>query len=146
MNLTRDEMEAEKEFHRLATAWCLKRHREARHWTQEQMAEKAHVSRGGVQHAEHARHGLTDPTRIAICLALDITEVELVAEVARVKGEWAVHGLPPDVEMPKTLAVIYAAFCGAFEAIKPPPPCPSVTTPALFFAWMKAADSTLGRR
>ena len=52
--------------------------------------------------------------RIAICLALDITEVELVAEVARVKGEWAVHGLPPELEMPKTLAVIYAAFCGAF--------------------------------
>lgn len=145
MILTRQQMEAEMEFHQLALGWCLKNHRLALGLAQEAFALRCHVSRAEVQHAEHARHGLREPTRLCFCLGLGISETELVAEVERVKHTWAIDGLPPGVRMPKSLAVKLAALCDQFRAERTKPPCPSAMTPALLFAWMRAFGSTQGR-
>ena len=145
MKLTRQQMEAEMEFHQLALGCCLKRRRLALHLAQEEFAERCHVSRAEVQHAEHARHGLRDPTRLCFCLGLGITEIELVAEVEREKLAWAIQGFPKDVEVPKSLAEKLAAIGAEMKADKTPPPCPSVMTPALLYAWMRAIGSTQGR-
>lgn len=145
MKLTRAEMELEMEYHRLVFGWCMKRHRLARHLKQTELADLCHFSRGEVQHMEHGRHGTRDPTRLCLCLGLGFSECELVAEIDRVKMEWAIHGLPADVEMPKSLAVKMQAFCDEFKTNKTPPPCPSAMTPALLYAWMRATDSTKGR-
>lgn len=146
MKLTRQQMEAEMEFHQLALGWCLKRRRLALRLAQEQFAALCHVSRAEVQHAEHARHGLRDPTRLCFCLGLGISEIELVAEVGRVKQEWAIHGFPAEVETPKSLAVKLAAIRDEMKAEMTPPPCPSVMTPALLCSWMRAFGSMQGRR
>ena len=145
MQLTRQQMEAEMAFHQLAVGWCLKRRRLEQGLSQEAFALRCHVSRAEVQHEEHARHGLRDTTRLCLCLGLGITELELMAEVGRVKSEWAIHGLPADVEMPQTLAATLMAIGDAMKAETTPPPCPSAMTPALLFAWMRAFGSTQGR-
>jgi transcriptional regulator with XRE-family HTH domain len=142
MKLTRQQMEAEMEFHQLAFGRCLKRRRLELGLAQEEFAAQCHVSRAEVQHAEHARHGLRDPTRLCFCLGMGITEMELLAEVERVKTEWALHGFPADVEVPQTLAATLAVIGDAMKAVKTPPPCPSATTPALLYAWMRAFGST----
>lgn len=129
------------EFHQFALGWCLKRRRLALHLPQEEFAERCHLSRAEVQHAEHARHGLRDPTRLCLCLGMGITEIELVAEMDRVKSGWAIHGFPAEVEVPKSLAEKLAALCAELRAIKTPPSCPSATTPALLYAWMRAYGS-----
>ena len=138
-------MEAEMAFHQLAFGWCLKRRRLELHLAQEQFAALCHLSRAEVQHAEHARHGLRDPTRLCFCLGLGISEIELVAEVDRVKQAWAIGGFPAHVEVPQTLAATLAEIGDAMKAETTPPPCPFAMTPALLYAWMRAFGSTQGR-
>jgi len=145
MKLTRQQMEAEMEFHQVAFGYCLKKRREALNLPQDEFAELCHVSRGEVQHAEHARHGLRDPTRLCFCLGLGISETELVAEVERVKQDWALHGIPAEVKMPKSLAEKLAALCAEVKAEMTLSPCPCAMTPALLFAWMRVCGSTQGR-
>jgi transcriptional regulator with XRE-family HTH domain len=142
MKLTRQEMEAEMEFHQVAFGWCLKRRRKAMRLAQDELADLCHVSRAEVQHLEHARHGMRDPTRLCFCIGLDVSESELVAEVGRVKLEWAVRGLPCEVVMPQTLAVKLKAIGDGLRAERTPPPCPSAMTPALLYAWIRAFGST----
>ena len=138
-------MEAEMAFHQLAVGWCLKRRRLEQGLSQEAFALRCHVSRAEVQHEEHAQHGLRDTTRLCLCLGLGITELELMAEVGRVKLDWGLHGFPPELEVPQTLAALLAAIGDGMKAVTTPPPCPSATTPALLFAWMRAFGSTQGR-
>lgn len=145
MKLTRQQMEAEMAFHQLAFGWCLKRRRLERHLAQEEFAVQCHVSRAEVQHAERARHGLRDPTRLCFCLGLGISEIELVAEVGRVKQDWAFQGFPAEVQVPQTLAETLTAIGDGMKAETTPPPCPSAMTPALLYAWMRAFGSTQGR-
>ncbi|MBL9185761.1 MAG: helix-turn-helix transcriptional regulator [Verrucomicrobiaceae bacterium] len=145
MKLTRQQMEAEMAFHQLAFGYCLKRRRLELHLAQEQFAAQCHVSRAEVQHAEHARHGLRDPTRLCFCIGLGISELELVAEVERVKQTWAIQGFPAEVEVPQTLAATLKGIGDAMKAETTPPSCPSATTPALLYAWMRAFGSTPGR-
>ena len=104
MNLTSAEMDAEVELHRMVTAWCVTRRRKWAGLSQDELAKKAYVSRATVQHAEHARHGLSDTIKLRICMALDITMTELDAEIQRVKSEWLHGGAPKNIVMPKTLA------------------------------------------
>lgn len=145
MKLTRQQMEAEMEFHQLILGWCQKRRRLALHLPQEEFTALCHVSRGEAPHAEHARHDLRDPTRLCFCLGLGITEIELVAEVERVKQAWAVEGFPADVEVPKSLAEKLAAIGAEMKSVTAPPPCPCAMTPALLYTWMRAFGSVQGR-
>lgn len=88
MNLTREEMDREEQQHLEVQSWCLKKRRLACHLSQKQLAEKAHVSRGEVQHLEHGRHGMREGTKLRLSLALGTSVLEMDAEVARVKQEW----------------------------------------------------------
>lgn len=96
MLLSRDEMDDEEKLHLEVMGWCLKQRRLGKHLSQEQLAELAFVSRGQVQHLEHARHGMRPGTKLRICHALGISTVELEAEVCRVKEEWRKYGRPPE--------------------------------------------------
>ena len=96
MNLTRDEMDAAEKRHVRVVGWCLKQRRLGRHMSQIDLADLAHVSRGEVQHVEHARHGMGEGTKFRLTTALGISVLELDAEVMRVKQEWKDHGPPEE--------------------------------------------------
>jgi transcriptional regulator with XRE-family HTH domain len=145
MNLTHDQMEAETEFHQLAVGYCVKRQRVKLDLSQEELALRCHLSRGEVQHIEHARHALREPTRRRLCLGMGLSELELVAEVGRTEMAWAICGVPEDAEMPKSLAVKLRQLGALMEGERTPPPCPSVMTPALLYLWIRAYGSTQGR-
>ena len=113
MNLNSAEMDAEVELHRMVTAWCLIRRRKGAGLSQVELAEKAYVSRATVQHTEHARHGLSDTSKLRICTALGISTMELDAEIQRVKFEWLQGGPPKNIVMPNSLASKRSGFRGA---------------------------------
>ncbi len=96
MRLNRDEMDAEEKLHLEVLGWCVKQRRLSRHLTQDELAKLAHVSRGEVQHVEHARHGMREGTKLRLCVAFGISIIELDAEVDRVKQDWRKNGRPQD--------------------------------------------------
>ncbi len=60
MKLTREQMEAEERLHLRVLGWCLKQRRRSCHLSQVDLAALAYLSRGEVQHLEHARHGMRE--------------------------------------------------------------------------------------
>ena len=92
MKLSRAEMDAEEQLHLEVLGWCVKQRRLARHLTQDELADLAHISRGEVQHVEHARHGMREGTKKRLCVAFGISIIELDAEVDRVTQEWKQNG------------------------------------------------------
>lgn len=98
MPLSSQQMEDEENFYRKVRGWCLKQRRLAQHLSQTELAERAHVSRGQIQHAEHGRHGQRDGTKFRHCTGLGISVMELESETLRVMEDWRRHGPPPDAD------------------------------------------------
>ena len=91
-------MDAEERLHLRVLGWCLKQRRRGCHLSQVALAALAYLSRGEVQHLEHARHGMREGTKFRISIALDTSVVEIDAEVVRVKQNWKDHGPPKGYE------------------------------------------------
>jgi hypothetical protein len=98
MKLTRIQMEALEKRHLMVVAWCLKQRRLNAHLSQVELALEAYVSRGEVQHVEHWRHGMREGTKFRLCTALDISIIEMDAEVMRVTQTWKEKGPPKGYE------------------------------------------------
>lgn len=88
MILTRHEMDEAERLHLRVLGWCLKQRRLARRLTQSQLADRSHVSRGEVQHAEHGRHRIGEGVKFRLCKGLGISIMELDAEVMREEAAW----------------------------------------------------------
>ena len=89
-------MDAAEKLHLRVMGWCVKQRRMGRHMSQIDLAGLAHVSRGEVQHVEHARHAMREGTKFRLTTALGTSVIELDAEVVRVKQEWKDHGAPKE--------------------------------------------------
>ena len=63
MKLSRDELDAEVKLHLYVRSYCLVQRRKAAGLSQDALADRAGLTRGSVQHAEHARTGMNDATR-----------------------------------------------------------------------------------
>lgn len=106
MKLSRDEVNAAVKLHLYVRSWCLIQRRKAAGLSQDELAERAGLTRGCVQHAEHARTGMNDTTRFRILLALDISEAELDGQITRVKEKWWKNGVAEKVQRSNSLAEI----------------------------------------
>ena len=106
MKLSRAEMDAEVKLHLYVRSWCLIQRRKAAGLSQDELADQAYLTRGSVQHAEHARTGMNDATRLRICRALNISETELDAQVDRVTLAWLRNGLAEKVQKANSLAEV----------------------------------------
>ena len=106
MKLSRDEVNAAVKLHLYVRSWCLIQRRKAAGLSQDELAERAGLTRGSVQHAEHARTGMNDATRFRMLHALDLSEPELDGQIMRVKQKWSQNGLAEKVQRANSLAEV----------------------------------------
>jgi len=92
MKLTHTELDVEESLYIHVVTYCVMRRRLAMNMSQDELAARAGLSRGAVQHLEHGRHGSRMGTEKRICAALCISVLELEAEVQRVSLEWKAEG------------------------------------------------------
>ena len=106
MKLSRDEVNAAVKLHLYVRSWCLIQRRKAAGLSQDELAERAGLTRGCVQHAEHARTGMNDATRFRMLHALDLSEPELDGQIMRVKQKWSQNGRAEKVQRANSLAEV----------------------------------------
>ncbi|MBL9183016.1 MAG: helix-turn-helix transcriptional regulator [Verrucomicrobiaceae bacterium] len=106
MKLSRDELDAEVKLHLYVRSYCLILRRREAGLSQDELADRAGLARGSVQHAEHARTGMNDATRFRLLHGLDLCEPELDGQIMRVKEKWRRNGLAEKVRQANSLAEV----------------------------------------